>query len=190
MRNIRQFTPEEVEAIPDVLLQTVQKNFMKGDTESGHVYEVTLREFTFRCTYSDDELKTVASLIIELFDMIMERISEGLDQKALDQMLASCQKIIPEDDTKELITTLSYVKYIMNEEMENLYIKIAHTMRVDGAHLFLVAGPAFQSAIYSCYDILLRAAAGEQIIDNMDNIEIQSVYFLFRATMRMNSDSL
>ena len=86
-----------------------------------------------------------------------------------------------ETDGDNVMQILGIWNSIKTEQLLELISKLDRVRRVGGAWAMLIANPCLISAIYAVYD---------RIVDSFDNDDLymQSVFFLMRAVMQMNSD--
>lgn len=189
MRTIKKYSAEEQSLIVKKIIKDIKDNFKVDSVDSLDVYEVEIQDQKFRCAYTEDEINSVSLLVCEMVEKMKERIDDGIDQDRLDQEWNDYEKDENLGEVKKYIKILYFVKTIMNEEMWVLFAKIAGTMRVGGAYFMLMAGPSFQSAIYSCYDVFLRYINEDETLRDIEP-ETYVPYFLMRAAMQMHSKEI
>ena len=184
------YTAEERKEHALKLVEEIKEAYMlQEDCGEAHMYLIPLQDLRFRCAYTDEEMYRAAFCTYDLFDRMKERVEAGIDQQALEQAWkgSTQNKDTGDSELADLSRMFSFVSTIMDKGMWEIYFEIARTMRVGGAYLMLISGPAFQSAIYSSYDVLLRAAGGMDHSFDPEKAEQYTPFFLMRAAMRMHS---
>lgn len=191
MKKLKRFSSEEQKRFAKKMVNGIKEDFATEASADGTMYEVDLQKNRFRCFYSDDEMQETAVLVFRLCEMLKDRIEKDkIDQDALDKYAEETMGTMENKNLNDYARIITYVKCIMTPEMWSIYKEIAEQVRVGGAYLMLWSGPPFQSAIYSCYDVFLRARNEEKAVTVMEDIELSVPTFLMRAAMYMHSQDI
>ena len=170
MKSFEAITVDEHSEIEEVLIKAVNDQFRKEKiSENYFKYEVVLQGNKFITAMSVDEVAESAKLTVDILEELKNINNSGINRDEL-------KRIEKQEDRYE--TDGDNVK---TEQLLELISKLDRVRRVGGAWAMLIANPCLISAIYAVYD---------RIIDSFDNDDLymQSVFFLMRAVMQMNSD--
>ncbi len=154
--------------------------------KEGTRYTVKVQNFTFTCSYTDDEIEHIVDDCILILEELQEITSNGYTREMLEEARKTGKEKC--DDTngskiQALFKTIDVYNSFSTPRLEELVDDIAVTARVGGAWFMLLSRPAFIDAIFAVYEI---------IIDKFDDekIYLSSLDFLVRNAMRMHSDNL
>ena len=171
--------------LEDAFLKKIKTDFPPEEVDDGYsVYEVKIQKIKFRTFMNDEELSRSIGYAIDIIEELKSINNNGLNETRLRE-LEEIHKSSFKDD-KELsymLLPISVYNEFSTQELELILHKIANMRKVGGAYWMLLCRPGLISAIYSVYD---------RIIDNFDDedIYIQSIYFLFRAIMKVRSEEI
>ena len=176
MKSFEAITVEEHSEIEEVLIKAVNDQFRKEKiSENYFKYEVVLQGNKFIAAMSVDEVAESAKLTVDILEELKNINNSGINRDELKRIEKQ------EDRYDNVMQILGIWNSIKTEKLLELISKLDRVRRVGGAWAMLIANPCLISAIYAVYD---------RIVDSFDNDDLymQSVFFLMRAVMQMNSD--
>lgn len=180
MKSFEAITVEEHSEIEEVLIKAVNDQFRKEKiSENYFKYEVVLQGNKFIAAMSVDEVAESAKLTVDILEELKNINNSGINRDELKRI--EKQEDRHETDGDNVVQILGIWNSIKTEQLLELISKLDRVRRVGGAWAMLIANPCLISAIYAVYD---------RIVDSFDNDDLymQSVFFLMRAVMQMNSD--
>jgi len=167
----------------DALAERIIDDFATGEkTTDGRCYEVPIQDITFRCAYTDDEMRGIIKTCVAVIKELISINDNGYTRDRFNAFKAEMK-----EETNDGIHQLNYITALYNDykndNLEELVEEITTYMRVGGVYLMLMAGPGFKQVINGVF---------ERMLDDSDdeNIWFSCLYFLIRGAMRMHSDEI
>ncbi len=162
--------------IKDEVVRRILHNDDDHVKKDGSLYHVVVNNLTFTCSYSDDEIKDIASLCLELLEELRNINENGYTRKELEK----AQQV---HDDKQIVGTMDIYKSFATAKIEDIVKRLGETTRVGGSFYIIVARPVFIRGIYVVFDL---------IIDNFENAELyfSALYLLIRIAMYMHGSEI
>lgn len=171
METARKFTDEELR---DGIVRRIFENKFDNVAKDGDRYTVAVQGFKFVCSYSDEEIKGIADLCLELFHILQNISKSGFTRENYDIANAEARK-----QTMDILRNTKLYRSYATEELENVIVRLGEVTRVGGAHYLVLSKPTFVSAI--------NAAFG-YVVDKFDDDTacFSALFLLVRMAMHMN----
>lgn len=172
--------------IKDALLARFKKEFKSTEVDDGYsLYEVDIQHLHFRTFMNDEELSLSMDYAFEILEELKNINNYGTSKGKLVELEKIHRETYKPDDEEfsEMMLPVSVYNKFATKDLEMTLIGVANLRRVGGAYWMLLSRPGLVSAIFAVFD---------RIIDNFDNDElyIQSIYFLFRAILKVRSEEI
>lgn len=174
------------EEVKKELLKKFKKDFVPTDVDNGYsMYEVDIQNLRFRTFINDEELSMAMDYAFEILEELKNINNYRLTKEQFEELVKNHRETFRIDDKEfsEMMLPVSVYNKFATEELEMLLIGIANLRRVGGAYWMLLCRPGLISAVFAVFDA---------IIDKFDddNYYIQSIYFLFRAILKVRSEEI
>ncbi len=179
MLKIAEYDLLKEDTYTDELLSRLQDDYATGEeNEDGKCYEVTIQDYSFRCVYSDDEIRGIIRTCVKIINELISINADGFTKDKLEDFEAN-----DEDNWKNIEKGLNRCSSFTTLRLELLILEMTSYTRVTGAYYLLIAGPGFRDIIYSVFEVML---------DDSDNEELwfADLYFMIRGAMKMHSSEL
>lgn len=167
----------DIQLIKDEVVKRIMENDNPYVVKDGEHYDVTAVNLHFTCSYSDDEIKKIASLCLDLLEELRRINEDGYTKEDLNQV-----KNLKDDDT-QLLGNIRIYNSFKTEKIEDIILDLGDVTRVDGAYYMVISKPAFIQGINVVFSF---------IIDNFENAEayFSALFMLIRCAMHMHGDEI
>ena len=158
--------------------QVLKENWNDRKEKNGEylICHCKIQDIPFTTEMTEDELKTVARLTIDILEELKNIHNTGINK---EKFKALFQQYITENND---IT--GYFKIweeaFRTEKMQLIFSEIDQIKRVGGAYAAIIAHPQLIQTIIVVYDVLVDAF-------DKEDIYCTSAYFLLRGIMRIRS---
>ena len=164
--------------LKDEVVRRILANEAQYIEKYGDIYDVHAINLHFTCSYSDDEIRSIGDLCLELLEELRQINANGYTRE--DFVKAKKESA---GDKELLFEALGVYMTYANEKVEDIVDRLCKVTRVGGAYFMIMSKPGFIQGINSVYEF---------IIDEFDDARMyfSAIFMLIRVAMHMHSDEV
>ncbi len=164
--------------IKDEIIRRIMDNEAPYIKKQGDTYDVHARNLHFICVYSDDEIRTIANLCLELLEELRSIHESGFTKEDFEK--ADMESKTQEKDIWSPFTLYNSYKTGRIKEIIN---RLCIATRVGGAYAMLISEPGFIQGINNVFRFIIGR------FEDPDDY-FSALFMLIRLAMHMHCDEI